>query len=89
MRSAAGTLLHALTAGQRALAGHAFTDDAARRWLEYRPEPRPGACIGDLSGPARKAAHKLLATALSEHAYAQAMAIVRSSASGRSGCFSL
>jgi hypothetical protein len=47
-----------------------------RRWIEYRPRPRPGISLGDLSGPARKAAHRLLATALSPHAYAQAMTIV-------------
>jgi hypothetical protein len=76
MRSAATALLTALTSEQRALAARPFADDAARRWLEYRPRPRPGACIADLSGAARKAAHRLLATALSDHAYAQAMAII-------------
>jgi hypothetical protein len=76
MRSAAATLLQALDGEQRALAAQPFTDDAARRWLEYRPRPRPGACIAQLDGTARKAAHRLLATGLSEHAYAQAMAIV-------------
>src|SRR6266568_7897988 len=76
MRSAATTLLAALDGPQRELAARSFTDDNARRWLEYRPRPRPGACIADMGGPARKAAHRLLATALSEHAYAQAMAIV-------------
>ena len=53
-----------------------FTDDAARRWLEYRPRHRPGACIAGLGVTAAKAAHRLLATGLSEHAYAQAMSIV-------------
>ena len=38
---------------------------------------RPGACIARLGGTAAKAAHRLLATGLSEHAYAQAMSIVR------------
>ncbi len=75
MRSAASTLLASLDGPQRELAARSFTDDA-RRWLEYRPAPRPGACIADMGGPARKAAHRLLATGLSEHAYAQAMAIV-------------
>jgi hypothetical protein len=60
---------------QRAAAALPFGDDAARRWLEYRPEPRPGLCIAELSLAARKAAHRLLATGLSAHAYAQAMAI--------------
>ncbi|HEY5362466.1 MAG TPA: DUF3500 domain-containing protein [Streptosporangiaceae bacterium] len=76
MALAATALLDALTGEQRALAARPFADDAARRWLEYRPRPRPGACIADLSGAARKAAHRLLATALSEHAYAQAMGII-------------
>jgi hypothetical protein len=76
MRSAAAVLLKALTGPQRELAARPFADDAARRWLEYRPLPRPGACIGDMSTEARKAAHRLLATGLSEHAYAQAMVII-------------
>ncbi len=76
MRSAATTLLAALDGPQRELAARSFTDDNARRRLEYRPRLRPGACIADMGGPARKVAHRLLATALSEHAYAQAMAIV-------------
>ncbi len=76
MRSAALTLLGTLDDRQRALAARPFTDDAARRWLEYRPRRRPGACIAQMSVPARKAAHRLLATGLSEHAYAQAMSIV-------------
>ena len=76
MRSAAIVLLKSLTGQQHALAARPFADDAARRWLEYRPLPRPGACIAEMGGAARKAAHRLLATALSDHAYAQAMAIV-------------
>src|SRR5712691_8468098 len=70
MRIAAMSLLAALDGEQRTLAVRPFTDDAARRWLEYRPRHRPGACIAELSGTARKAAHRLLATGLSEHAYA-------------------
>jgi hypothetical protein len=76
MRVAATVLLGALTADQRLAAALPFADDAARRWLEYRPEPRPGASIAGFSPAARKAAHRLLATALSEHAYAQAMGII-------------
>jgi hypothetical protein len=76
MRSAASALLTALTGEQHRLASRSFADDAARRWLEYRPRPRPGACLADMSRPARKAAHRLLSTALSDHAYAQAMVIV-------------
>jgi Protein of unknown function (DUF3500) len=76
MRSAALKLLAALDDQQRALAAQPFANDAARRWLEYRPRRRPGACLAQISGTARKAAHRLLATGLSEHAYAQAMGIV-------------
>jgi hypothetical protein len=76
MRSAAMALLGALDEEQRRLAARPFTDHAARRWLEYRPRHRPGACIAELSAAGRKAAHRLLATGLSEHAYAQAMGIV-------------
>jgi hypothetical protein len=76
MRSAALALLAALDDEQRALAARSFEDDAARRWLEYRPRHRPGACIAHLREAPRKAAHRLLATGLSEHAYAQAMSII-------------
>ena len=76
MRFVAMSLLASLDDQQRELAARPFADDAARRWLEYRPRRRPGACLAELSGAARKTAHRLLATGLSEHAYAQAMAIV-------------
>ncbi len=76
MRAAAAAFLATLTDRQRELGALPFTDDAARRWLEYRPEPRPGACIAGLSIAARKAAHQLLSTALSDHAFAQVMGIM-------------
>jgi hypothetical protein len=76
MRSAARALLSVLDDRQRALAAQRFSDDAARRWLEYRPRRRPGASIAGMSETPRKAAHRLLATGLSEHAYAQAMSII-------------
>src|SRR5581483_5352226 len=76
MRTAAVALLCRLDEDQRALAARPFADDAARRWLEYRPRARPGACLAELTPAASKAAHRLLATGLSEHAYAQAMGIV-------------
>jgi hypothetical protein len=76
MRVAATALLGLLDDRQRAGAVYEFGDDQARRWLEYRPHRRPGACVAELSIPARKAAHRLLSTALSDHAYAQAMAII-------------
>jgi hypothetical protein len=76
MRSAGTALLAALDEPARASATYPFDDDAARRWLEYRPRPRPGVCLADLDRAGRKAAHRLLATALSPPAYAQAMAII-------------
>lgn len=75
MEAAALELLGTLDGAQRELAARPFGDAGARRWLEYRPRARPGACLGDLSGAGRKAAHRLLATGLSEPAYAQAMGI--------------
>ncbi|AGL18656.1 DUF3500 domain-containing protein [Actinoplanes sp. N902-109] len=48
-----------------------------RRWIDYTPVPdRPGVALADLAPHPRKAAHQLLATALGEAAFAQAMAIV-------------
>lgn len=76
MRSAAVTLTAALDGRQRELAVHPFSDTRSRRWLEYRPESRPGARLSDFPVTARKAAHRLLATGLSEAAYAQAMGII-------------
>ncbi|MEU8301649.1 DUF3500 domain-containing protein [Micromonospora sp. NPDC048909] len=76
MRTAGGALLAALDEPTRARAAYRFDDEAARHWLEYRPRPRPGVCLADLDVVGRKAAHRLLATALSPAAYAQAMAIV-------------
>ncbi|UQU68561.1 DUF3500 domain-containing protein [Couchioplanes caeruleus] len=51
-------------------------DDRHRRWIEYRPEPRPGVSLADLAPGPRKAAHRLLATGLSPAAFAQAMAVI-------------
>lgn len=76
MRAAAAALVQQLDDGQRELAALPFDDEASRRWLEYQPLPRPGACLAVLSPAARKAAHRLLASGLSEHCYAQAMVIV-------------
>jgi Protein of unknown function (DUF3500) len=76
MAESAARFLDLLDEPQRAAAQFAFADNAKRRWIEYRPEPRPGIGLAALAGPARKAAHQLLATALSPHAYAQAMTIV-------------
>jgi hypothetical protein len=76
MRSAAMVLLRAMDDEQRARAALPFGDEQARRWLEYRPRRRPGACLALLDPAARKAAHRMLATGLSDRAYAQAMAII-------------
>jgi hypothetical protein len=76
MRRAATVLLGALADGQGGQGALPFADEAARRWLEYRPVPRPGACLALMSPTGRKAAHRLLSTGLSEHGYAQAMVIV-------------
>jgi hypothetical protein len=76
MRQEAGALLRELDDEQRTFAALGFGDDAARRWIEYRPHPRPGGCLALMSVAGRKAAHRLLATGLSEHCFAQAMAVV-------------
>ncbi|MEU7929512.1 DUF3500 domain-containing protein [Micromonospora sp. NPDC049801] len=76
MRAAGSALLTALDPATRADAVYPFDDEPARRWLEYRPRPRPGVCLAALDIAGRKAAHRLLATALSPSAYAQAMAII-------------
>lgn len=76
MRGCAAAFVGHLDERQRTQACHPFSDDGMRRWIEYRPRPRPGISFADLSGPGRKAAHRLLATALSPHAYAQAMTII-------------
>jgi hypothetical protein len=75
MATLAAELLGTLTDEERAAAAYPFADDNARRWLEYRPEPRPGLCLAATSPAARKAAHRLLSSGLSDHAFAQAMAI--------------
>jgi hypothetical protein len=76
MREAAAVLLGALDGPGRDSAALPFSDAGARRWLEYRPLPRPGACLADMDRRARKAAHRLLATGLGDHAYAQAMTVL-------------
>ncbi len=76
MRQEAGALLRGLDGELRARVALDFDDDSARRWIEYRPHPRPGGCLALMSVAARKAAHRLLALGLSERSFAQAMAIV-------------
>jgi Protein of unknown function (DUF3500) len=52
-----------------------FADPARTRW-SYLPGHRPGVSLGELGAQARKAAHRLLASALSRHAFAQAVTIM-------------
>jgi len=76
LRQEAGAMLREVDGEQRPLVALKFGDDAARRWIEYRPHSRPGGCLALMGVAARKAAHRLLALGLSEHGFAQAMAIV-------------
>jgi len=75
MRAAATALLGVLTGDQRAAATHPFDAAARTRWT-YQPRPRPGVSLLDLDAPARKATHRLLATAVSRVAFAQAVTIM-------------
>jgi hypothetical protein len=76
MRAEAGALLWELDDEQRNLVALRLGNNAARRWIEYRPHPRPGGSLALMSVAGRKAAHRLLASGLSEHCFAQTMAIV-------------
>jgi hypothetical protein len=76
MRRDVADLLADLDPDRAAEARRPFDDDGARRWIEYRPEPRPGVSLAELAGPGRKAAHRLLADVLSTHAFAQAAGIM-------------
>lgn len=75
MRQAARRLREALTDEQADAAFHPFADADRTRW-DYRPRPRPGACIGEFGLTGRKRAHQLLATAMSPHAFAQITTIM-------------
>lgn len=75
MTAAATTLLGCLDDEQRASACFPVDASARRQWT-YLPRPRPGVCLADLDRTQRKACSRLLATALSPYAYAQAMTIM-------------
>jgi hypothetical protein len=75
MRTAGSALLSAIPPDVRKKV-HLPFDDGQRRWLQYTPMPRPGATLCELGTVGRKWAHRLLATALSPAAYAQAMAVM-------------
>ena len=53
----------------------AFDDPERTRWT-YLPAPHPGAGLLDMDLPARKAFHRLLATALSRRGFAQAIGVM-------------
>ncbi|HEV7907198.1 MAG TPA: DUF3500 domain-containing protein, partial [Pseudonocardiaceae bacterium] len=73
---AARALLDDLDEQQRAASVRPVTDDDLRHRWAYTPGERAGVVLGDLSRPQRKAVHRLLATVLSPHAYAQATTIM-------------
>ncbi|MGH3621505.1 MAG: DUF3500 domain-containing protein [Sciscionella sp.] len=75
MEMIARRYLAALTTSQRATAAYAFADPLRWQWT-YLPRPRPGPALLELGAPARKAAYRLLSTAVSRHTFAQAMAIM-------------
>lgn len=76
MRAAAGALLAGLDGTVRGRLALSWSDEPNRRWIEYRPRPRPGVSLAELDTAGRKAAHRLLATGLSAPAYAQAMVVM-------------
>lgn len=75
MRTAASALLDAVPEEARQKIALPFSD-AKRRWITYTPTPRPGATLDQLGVDGRKWAHRLLATALSPAAFAQAAAVM-------------
>ncbi|MFE3449459.1 DUF3500 domain-containing protein [Nonomuraea sp. NPDC059194] len=75
MAETASRFLACLTPEQRLAAAHEFGDPLRLRWT-YLPTSRPGASLLGLGRDARKAAHLLLATALSRHAFAQVVTIM-------------
>ncbi|GAA2360518.1 DUF3500 domain-containing protein [Nonomuraea africana] len=75
MAEIAAQFLGSLTEPQRQAAAYSFDDALRLRWT-YVPAPRPGVSLLGLGREARKAAHRLLATALSRHAFAQVVTIM-------------
>jgi len=75
MAGAAREFLAALPPGGRDSACHPFTGLARTQW-SYLPGERPGSPLSELGPAGRKAAHRLLATALSRPAFAQAVTIM-------------
>jgi hypothetical protein len=75
MTSTARMAITAFTGPQRDAAVFPFADQARTQW-SYLPGARPGVGLLGLDERARKAAHRLLATALSRHTFAQAVTIM-------------
>src|SRR5262252_1151006 len=75
MTAAAESLLSALPRGGRRHACYPFTGPARSQW-SYLPGSRRGIALSELGTAGRKAAHRLLATALSRPAFAQAVTIM-------------
>ncbi|MFD9946182.1 DUF3500 domain-containing protein [Nonomuraea sp. NPDC059023] len=75
MAAVAGEFLDALDEEQRGLAAHEFADPLRVQWT-YVPAWRPGVPLLGLGRSARNAAHRLLATALAPHAFAQAVTVM-------------
>lgn len=76
MTAAAADFLDALGSEQRAAAQRPSVDDPVRSDWHYVPRSRPGVALGDLDRPQRKAVHRLVASGLRAHAYAQATTIM-------------
>ncbi|GAA2673649.1 DUF3500 domain-containing protein [Nonomuraea recticatena] len=75
MAEIAAQFLGGLTDTQRQAAAYPFHDPRRLRWT-YVPTPRPGVSLLGLDRQSRKGAHRLLATALSRHAFAQVVTIM-------------
>ena len=75
MITAAEGLLSALPPGGEQDACYPFTGPARTQW-SYFPGPRRGIALSELGTAGRKAAHRLLATALSRAAFTQAVTIM-------------
>jgi hypothetical protein len=75
MTAAAQSLLSSLPADGREDACFPFPGPARTQW-SYLPGQRHGIALPELDGTGRKAAHRLLATALSRPAFAQAVTIM-------------
>lgn len=76
MTAAAADLLAQLDGPALEAARRPFPDEALRRDWSYVPRPRQGPALDELTRPQRKAVHRLLASGLAFHAYAQVAAVM-------------